>query len=319
MAPKKKTAKETPKWKKFEQVIAEIQRALAPDATVRHDHRIKSKSGRKRKIDVSITTHIGKIPILIAIDCKDHKRLVEGKVVAAFYDQVDDIGAKGIMIASSGFDSGAIIAAAKYNILLKTYKEAQVTDWEKIVGKKSPICVQQIEYEVLTISVVLVTKENLDLTPGCGVYLESGEFYGQDNPYTFFHLFRDVWERSKRPRMIGTVTIEMEGVSPPLFLKFTNEELVQVHTAAMIAKVQPRQYSGNIGMAFGVALKPVDDSNAVEILNATTQSVNVSEITAEDWVDMTLEEWEKAETKSLVELPVRDQGYYRFNLTVGPK
>jgi hypothetical protein len=305
MASNEKASKEPPNWKKFEQVIAEIQRALARDAKVRHDHRIKGKSGRKRKIDVSITTNVGKIPILIAIDCKSHKRLVEGKDVAAFYDQVDDVGAKGIMIATSGFDSGAIIAAAKYNILLKTYKEAEVTDWEQIVGKKSPISVQRIVYGLSTVSVVLVTKERLDVNPSCCVFLESGEFYGDENPYTFYHFFKDVWDRSKRPRLIGPVTLEAVDAKPPLFIKFTNEELIKVDTAVLAAEVRPKRYSGNIGMEFGKALKSVDNSNAVEILDAITQRVNVDEIPSEDWIDMTLEEWEQAETQSLAELPVK--------------
>jgi len=319
VAPQKKAAKEPPNWKKFEKVIAYIQRALAPDAIVRHDHRINAKSGRKRKIDVSITSNVGNIPILIAIDCKNHKRLVEGRDIAAFYDQVDDIGAKGIMIAAFGFDSGAIIAATKYNILLKTYKEAQVTDWEQIVGKKSPLCVQRIEFKILTVSVDLVSKERLDVNPGCGVFLQSGEPYGEANPYTFYNFFKDVWNKSQRPRLIGSVIIEIDDARPPLFLKFTTGELLQVETAILRGSVQPKQYSGDIGMAFGKALKPVDGSNAVEILDAFTHTLNVSEIASEEWIDMTLDEWEKAETKSMAELPVNDHTLYTFNLKVGPK
>jgi hypothetical protein len=57
-------ASNNPKWKQFETIIADIHQQLAPDAVVRHNHRIVGKSGRKRQLDVTVSQNIGDYPMV---------------------------------------------------------------------------------------------------------------------------------------------------------------------------------------------------------------------------------------------------------------
>ena len=98
-----------PDWEQLEIVIADIQRQLAPTATVVHNDSILGRSGRTRKLDVTVRNSIGGHPILIVFDSKRHSRTVKLKDVAAFAEQIEDVNANlGVMISNSGFDAGAV-------------------------------------------------------------------------------------------------------------------------------------------------------------------------------------------------------------------
>lgn len=64
---------EVPLWKQLEQLIADIQKQLAPGAKITHNAKVKGhKSGIDRQIDVLVEQSIGQFNMTIAIDCKDH-------------------------------------------------------------------------------------------------------------------------------------------------------------------------------------------------------------------------------------------------------
>lgn len=48
-----------PKWKRFEEFVASIQKSLTPQAKVTHDELIKGKSGVERQVDVSVKYNLG--------------------------------------------------------------------------------------------------------------------------------------------------------------------------------------------------------------------------------------------------------------------
>src|SRR6266403_1289574 len=76
---------ETPKWKQFEELAAEIQRELMPDAKIQTN--IKRKGRRSetwRQIDILIEFRVGQFNVSIAVDCKDYKEPVDTKDVEAF-------------------------------------------------------------------------------------------------------------------------------------------------------------------------------------------------------------------------------------------
>ena len=131
--------KEDANWKKLEKVIAEIQKVLAPNSVVQHGVSVIGKSGAHRKLDISIRDRVGAVPILIVIDCKHrdkHSDLVDRKDVAGFVEQLRDVEADvGVMVTDTGYDSGAQYVAAENKVILKTYREAETTDWESFVGK----------------------------------------------------------------------------------------------------------------------------------------------------------------------------------------
>jgi len=101
---------ETPKWKQFENLVAEIQRELTPDAKIQTN--IKRQGRRSetwRQIDILIEFPVGQFDVSIAVDCKDYKIPVDTKDVEAFIAMIDDLGVtKGAIVSASGFSEPAI-------------------------------------------------------------------------------------------------------------------------------------------------------------------------------------------------------------------
>jgi hypothetical protein len=124
------------KWREFEQLVAQIQQGLAPDARVEHDVRLAGeRTGEPRQVDVLLTQTIGQYTMRVAIDCKDYKTPVDVKGVEEFYGLVDDIGVnKGVLVSASGFTTTAKKRAKGLRIDL--YRPVDTGDhkWKVKVG-----------------------------------------------------------------------------------------------------------------------------------------------------------------------------------------
>ncbi len=119
-----------PRWKRFEEFAASIQKQLAPTAVVKHDDRILGKSGTQRQIDVSIRTKTGQFELLIVMDCKDRKTTVDIKEVEEFAGLVEDVRAhKGALICNAGFSDAAKKRATDKGIDLFSAVDVQSVDW----------------------------------------------------------------------------------------------------------------------------------------------------------------------------------------------
>ncbi|MBS2010576.1 MAG: restriction endonuclease [Cyanobacteria bacterium SZAS TMP-1] len=95
-------------WRRFEELVADIQRELSPEATVTENDKIMGTSGILRQVDVSVRTKIGSIEVLVAMDAKSHGTRVDINTIGAFKDLADDIKAnKAAIVASKGFTDGA--------------------------------------------------------------------------------------------------------------------------------------------------------------------------------------------------------------------
>lgn len=131
----KKPTKEKPKWKKFEEFVASIQKGLSPEATVSHDEKIIGKSGTTRQIDVSIRQAVGQFSLLMVIDCKDWKKPVDIADVGAFIDMVEDVEAnKGAIVCNAGFTAGAKERAKQKGIDLLLAVDTESTDWPQYIA-----------------------------------------------------------------------------------------------------------------------------------------------------------------------------------------
>jgi len=127
---------ETPKWKQFEELAAEIQRELTPDAKIQtHIKRKGRRSETWREIDILIEIREGQFDLSIAIDCKDYKDPVDTKDVEAFIAMVEDLDVtKGAIVSASGFSKPAIRRAKDAGI--DTYELLATGDhpWAKLAS-----------------------------------------------------------------------------------------------------------------------------------------------------------------------------------------
>lgn len=123
---------EEPKWRRFEKLVAKIQRDLSPDALVTHDEKIIGKnSGEPRQIDVSVRKRVGQYDLLIVMSCKDHKDPVDINDLGAFITDVEDVKANhGAMVAANGFTEGAKKLALAKGISLYRLIDAEKHDWQ---------------------------------------------------------------------------------------------------------------------------------------------------------------------------------------------
>jgi hypothetical protein len=118
--------------RELEQLVAKIQRQLAPKAEVLHDVRLMGRhTGEKRQIDVLVREQIGQYEIRIIIDCKDYKHPVDVKGVEEFWGLLDDVGAqKGVLVCPRGFTSTAKTRAEKLQIDLYSPVDTDSHKWQ---------------------------------------------------------------------------------------------------------------------------------------------------------------------------------------------
>lgn len=118
----KKTHQKTGKedWLLLEELVASIQKQLAPEAIVEHNVHIRGRvTDVDRQVDVLVTQMIGQYKMIIALDCKDTKRSIDTKGVEEFAGLVADIGAnKGVLVCPSGFTKAALKTAKHHQIEL---------------------------------------------------------------------------------------------------------------------------------------------------------------------------------------------------------
>lgn len=124
-----------PKWKRFEDLAAHIQRTLSPGATVEQNLRVSGRrSGVPREVDISVKTRVGQYELFVAIECKHYRRPVNVKDVEEFIGLVKDVGAnKGAMISASGFTPAAKNRASDAGIDLHRLMDAEAHDWQTYV------------------------------------------------------------------------------------------------------------------------------------------------------------------------------------------
>lgn len=111
----------------FQKLIAAIESQLAPiGAVVTESKLLKERwSNTEREIDVAIETTIGQHVVLIAIECRDHKRPADIDWIDALIGKYRDLPVeKKVAVSRSGFTRGAIEKARQVNITTVTLEDA---------------------------------------------------------------------------------------------------------------------------------------------------------------------------------------------------
>jgi hypothetical protein len=250
---------EKPAWEQLELIVADIQRQLAPDAEVRHNHWVAGKSGRRRKLDITVSQKVSAYPIFIVFDCKRHKKPVKMKDVEAFAGQLEDVKANlGVMISSSGFDAGAKAIAKQKNIILQTYRIAEEVDWEKIVGENAWVFLSRVEMpEVKAFVIFSGNSRPYEVSFHVMIFNETGEVL--DN---LKDLFWKVWQSPGSPRSIGQIRLQIKGEQQPLFLQ-TEDKLIQVKEFIVDGTLIAKKYAVNVRLAEGSILEDVTTGESV--------------------------------------------------------
>lgn len=135
---------ERPKWRRFEDLAATIQRDLAPQgAIVTQNERVTgviTKVARQLDIALRIPTNAGEL--FVVVECKDLATRVDVKEVESFIGMLEDVGAnKGAMISALGFTAAAKRRAEAAAIQAWTLVDVESTDWPAYVSV--PVLVEE--------------------------------------------------------------------------------------------------------------------------------------------------------------------------------
>jgi hypothetical protein len=115
-------------WGGFERLVARLHETGA--VSVEHNVTLTGNSGTPRQIDVIVRHKEGLYEHLIIVECKYWKENVSRLHVDALATAVRDLGAsRGVIFSASGFQEGAVKAAAQEHIELFKVRDLLDADW----------------------------------------------------------------------------------------------------------------------------------------------------------------------------------------------
>jgi hypothetical protein len=154
----------TPAWKRFEQFVSRIEKALAPrGAVVKWNDSLPDKdTGKPRQVDVTIRYTIGATAVLIAFECRDRGDEQDVTWVEQLASKKDSIRAD-IMVAVSaeGFYEPAIVKASHLGIQLRTLTDQDadsMVEWLRV----NDVVVKEIEQAFLGVRVTILNESDED-------------------------------------------------------------------------------------------------------------------------------------------------------------
>ena len=128
---------------------------------VRHNVKLKGKSGCEHQIDVYWEYEIAGNMHRVAIECKNYDSLVPVGKVRDFQGVLSDLNnVNGIMVSKKGFQEGAKKYATEYGISLK---ELRRPGWNEIIGSITTVVHADIKHTLFLFDDEWVKEHNLDL------------------------------------------------------------------------------------------------------------------------------------------------------------
>jgi restriction system protein len=116
--------------------------ASHPNITIKHDETLATPDG-DYQIDVYAECELAGIQVKFLIECKKQSRPVERDIVLSLNSKLQELGShKGMIVATSGFQSGAkqyadkhgialcVLGREKHSILSKAHTEDEATEEE---------------------------------------------------------------------------------------------------------------------------------------------------------------------------------------------
>jgi hypothetical protein len=283
-----------PAWEQFELLIARMQRQLAPDAEVRQNHRVRGRSGRLRKLDVSITQKVSAYPVFIVFDCKLHKKPVKLKDVAAFAEQRDDVNATlGVMISNSGFDAGAQAIAAKERILLQTHRQANEADWKTLIGEDAWGGIVKLSINNRMSKAKLSEDFEVKVPFNISIFDEQGQEISNLNEI-FWAMF---YESDPKPDL-GEFELHSGYITHPVFIHHSKlDRYFQVQEFIVSGELIAKRYIVNVNLAIGQVLESHESGESV-FVEMLSQSFDWQQITdAQEGVILNNEEYKEIITE----------------------
>ncbi len=304
----------TPDWRAFEALVGQIQGQLAPSAVVTENERIVGDSGITRRIDVTIRQSVSAYPILIAIDCKHHRRKVNVGYVAAFADQARDVRAScAVLISNASFTKGAVALARARDVVLQTLREAQEADWLAQFGPTAWTSI--VGVNVVDVRATALARAGQTIAVG----LDTPAYDRQDQQAeTVGQLFWDWWKQLKRDRKTGEMRFEAVAAPDQVFVK-VGDRLEEVERFDVTGRLVATRWLVPLGLDHGHIL--LQQSGEAAYQEFTTSSFQWRQIMeTQPGKPVTPEEYERLIKESQLDVDLaRARRFLRVVLQSKPK
>ena len=135
-----------PRTNDFQRLVYLVRVNLADGATVTESKMLTDRlTKRKREVDVCVEGVVGGTPVLVAIECRDHKRIADVSWVDAMKAKHDRLPTNALVLASRrGFTPEARDVATRYGIRTFALTDVESVDFPALFGVTSSLWVKSV-------------------------------------------------------------------------------------------------------------------------------------------------------------------------------
>lgn len=147
----------------FQRLVYLVRVNLAEGATVTESKMLTDRvTKRKREVDVCIEGHVGGHPVVVSVECQDHKRIADVSWVDKLKAKHERLPTNALILASrSGFTLEARDAAAGYGIQTFSLSDVNEVDFPTLLGSKSSLWTKSVTVNAEKVLVTVLPTPTL--------------------------------------------------------------------------------------------------------------------------------------------------------------
>lgn len=165
----------------FQRLVYLVRFNLADGATVTESKMMRDRLTKSyREVDVVIKGKVGSQPVVVCVECRDHKRVADIGWIDAMKAKHDRLETNALLLASSaGFTKEATAVAAKYGIELFTLESQKTVDLPGLIGPNGSLWHKTYELSASKVSIRVAKVADLEVetivsSPDNLIYVEDG-------------------------------------------------------------------------------------------------------------------------------------------------
>lgn len=165
----------------FQRLVYLVRLNLADGATVTESKMMRDRLPRSyREVDIVIEGKVGSQPVVVCVECRDHKRVADVGWIDAMKAKHDRLETNVLLLASSaGFTKEATAVGVKYGIELFTLESQDTADLPSLIGPNGSLWHKTYELSASKVSIRVAKVADLEVetvasNPDNVIYLEDG-------------------------------------------------------------------------------------------------------------------------------------------------
>ena len=139
----------------FQRLVYLVRLNLADGATVTESKMMRDRLTRSyREVDIVIEGKVGSQPVVVCVECRDHKRVADVGWIDAMKAKHDRLETNVLLLASSaGFTKEATAVGVKYGIELFTLESQDTADLPSLIGPNGSLWHKTYELSASKVSI----------------------------------------------------------------------------------------------------------------------------------------------------------------------